>query len=319
MQLNRILKLAGAPGGALSEEDLCPDEHVPLSQRFGAWWHGEYVPKTVGSRVTPGSDADATTASAPSDSPRIRFVQELWGDGFLEPGGSAAVRRLFAEVKPNSKQSVLDITAGLGGTALALAQDLNLWMDAAEPNLDFAAEARRLARSCDLDSQVPVARLNTTSINLPDKKYHLIYSRERLFAIAEKTNILSAAAKALRKDGRLVITDYISTREGGLDPEALRAWSRSNQSVPEPWTIARYSRVLEQYGLKIVARRNMTKEHQEDVHAGWKRLLKTLRGNGSLREHGDEMLAEGDMWYERTCAFDAGDLALWRIIARAVD
>ena len=52
----------------------------------------------------------------------ISFLEELWGDGFLSPGGSDEVDKVLEGVNIKN-QRVLDIGSGSGACAVLLAKD----------------------------------------------------------------------------------------------------------------------------------------------------------------------------------------------------
>ena len=49
----------------------------------------------------------------------IRFLEEIWGDGFLSPGGQDEVARVISGVNIKDK-NVLDIGSGSGACAVLL-------------------------------------------------------------------------------------------------------------------------------------------------------------------------------------------------------
>ena len=292
------------------------DEHIPPRARMNAWWHGD----TISRHSAPNATTDVEIA-APIDmtewtEDRMELVQLLWGEGFLEPGGAAGVRKLFLHVMPNSKQSVLDLTTGLGGTAFTLAHDQNLWMDALEQDDILAAEANRSAAKNGLVDQVPVGKLKLDAIDIAQKKYNLIYSRERLFTVAEKIELLTAAAEGLRAGGNLVITDLVVASADRLESEGFSNWVRSEPVMPQPWTMALYVKTLKELGLSVVTRQDSTKQYLSDITAGWQRIAKLLEDGEFNPGLANQLLAEGEFWMGRTAALDAGDISLCRLIAR---
>ena len=52
----------------------------------------------------------------------ISFLEELWGDGFLSPGGSDEVKKVIEGIQIKDKR-VLDIGSGSGACAVLLAKD----------------------------------------------------------------------------------------------------------------------------------------------------------------------------------------------------
>ena len=53
----------------------------------------------------------------------ISFLEELWGDGFLSPGGSDEVKKVLEGIKIKDQQ-VLDIGSGSGACAVPIGKEL---------------------------------------------------------------------------------------------------------------------------------------------------------------------------------------------------
>ena len=53
----------------------------------------------------------------------ISFLEELWGDGFLSPGGSDEVKKVLEGIKIKN-QRVLDIGSGSGGLCSSIGKEL---------------------------------------------------------------------------------------------------------------------------------------------------------------------------------------------------
>ena len=52
----------------------------------------------------------------------IEFLEDIWGDGFLSPGGTDEVRRVLQGVTVDGKL-VIDIGCGSGACAILLAKE----------------------------------------------------------------------------------------------------------------------------------------------------------------------------------------------------
>ncbi len=294
-------------------------EPIPLVARVTAWWHGDVLSQTAAKDKTVAAEEAVPVDLTRWDADRLTLVQRLWGESFLEPGGATRTRKLFAHVMPNSKQTVLDLTAGLGGTAFTLAQDQGLWMDALEPDPDLAAEALKAASMSGLASQVPVSPVDIDVLDVAQNKYHLAYSRERLFALAQKQEVLAAAAECLKNGGSLMITDLMVPSADIMDSDGYRAWASTEPVTPQPWTIALYAKSLQDFGLKVATRQDLTSEYLEDIHSGWARISRDLEAGEFDRSLGRYLLAEGEVWSRRTKALQDGVISYCRIIARRMD
>ena len=291
------------------------NDTVSFSDRFSAWWHGDDISAYVEPAPVLEDENGPVVDTAPWGPRRAALAKHLWGESFLEPGGAASARRLFAQIMPTSKQSVLDLTAGMGGTALTLAKDLNLWMEALEPDPFLAAQASEIAELYGLEEQVPVAQLDLRKTGIAEDKYNLIYSRERLYSIPEKLQILEAAAKGLKQGGQLMLTDLMVPKSDNMDSDAFRSWVRSEPEWPEPWTLSLYTKTLENLGLKVASRQNLTKHYLNDSSAGWQRMSRILEREDFNSDLADQLMREGDIWMARTRALEAGDLSYCRIVA----
>ena len=71
----------------------------------------------------------------------IAFLEEMWGDGYLSPGGAAEVGRLLEGIDLTGK-TVLDIGCGSGGITAGLVKDFGagkvVGVDVEEPVCRFA-------------------------------------------------------------------------------------------------------------------------------------------------------------------------------------
>lgn len=295
------------------------DEHIPVSERISAWWHGDILSRQAAKRETAEIEKLPPVDMTQWDGERLKLVQQLWGESFLEPGGAARTRKLFAHVMPNSKQTVLDLSAGLGGTAFTLAQDQGLWMDAVESNTDLAAEALKAASISGLSAQVPVSHVDLDVLDIAKNKYHLAYTRERLFALTQKMELLTAAAACLKDGGTLMITDLMVPNVDIMDSDEYLEWADAEPLTPQPWSMALYAKSLQECGLKVATRQDLSAEYLEDIHTGWARISRALQEGEFDRSLDHYLLAEGELWAGRTKALQNDVISYCRIIARRMD
>ena len=91
----------------------------------------------------------------------IAFLEDLWGDGFLSPGGSEEVRRVLDGITISDK-SVIDIGCGSGACAILLAQECGarsvVAIDVANPVCEAAdkrVEANGLSEKISIELVEP--------------------------------------------------------------------------------------------------------------------------------------------------------------------
>ena len=90
-------------------------------------------------------------------------AEELWGEGFLAPGGREEILRLAVPLGLSASSSVLLLGAAAGGPPRTLATDLNVWVTCLEqdPVLRELA-ARRIQRA-----GAPIAKRATVGEWIP--------------------------------------------------------------------------------------------------------------------------------------------------------
>jgi len=303
------------------------DGYVPMRVRFSAWWTGEDVTlvqqpsqsvkgMAIGIGNMPGADDVADEDEHDLWNPaRISVIQSVWGEGFTEPGGAKFSKKLLGWLALNSRQSVLDLTAGLGGTARSMASAQNLWMGALEPIPELAAEGRRLSIVAGLGRQVPIAAADLETHDFAKGRYDAIYSRERLFAVRKKAKVLSSCAEALKANGQILITDYVRNQDTG-GAELAACWGRHEKILPSAWTMKAYVDCLTELKLNVLTAQDISEDMIDHIKTAWRRVPDLIaRGTLSHRQVG-YLVKEGEIWMDRLRAMESGKLIVARIHAQ---
>lgn len=299
------------------------DGYVPMRDRFKAWWNGDDVaivssgaPRRPGPAIVVDEDDEDDDSQDDIWSPaRLELIQRIWGKGFIEPGGARFTKKLLGWMALNSKQSVLDLTAGLGGTARSVAQAHNLWMDALEPVTALAAEARRQSVTQGLGRQVPVSVANLEAHDLAKARYDAIYSRERLFTIRNKAGLLAGCAEALKGKGQILFTDYVRA-DGVGGAELAEIWGRYERQTPNAWTMQAYVECLKSNGLNIMIAQDISNDMVDNINWAWRRVPKMIADGEFSRRQVGYLMREGEIWLDRLRAIENGKLIVGRIHAQ---
>jgi len=303
------------------------DGYVPMRVRFNAWWTGEDVAlvrqpgqsvkgMAIGIGEAPGldentdGDDDELWSTA-----RISVIQSVWGEGFTEPGGAKFTKNLLGWLALNSRQSVLDLTAGLGGVARSIAADQNLWMAALEPVPELAAEGRRQSIAAGLGRQVPIALADLETHELAKARYDAIYSRERLFTVRKKAKLLSGCAEALKPRGQILITDYMRNQDTG-GAELAACWGQHEKELPSAWTKKAYVDCMTELGFNILTAQDITEDMVEYIKSAWRRVPNLIAESAFNHRQIGYLVKEGEIWMARLRAMEDGKLTVARIHAQ---
>ncbi len=295
------------PSPLIAEED----GYIPLTSRLNAWWHGDDVKISTGQSdnrtIEVQNELDKCRWSAGS----ISLVQKLWGKGFAEPGGAAFVKKTLSLMKFESSNTILDLSAGLGGTACILAKEHNLWMDALEADEALAASGIQFASRHGMSKKVPIKHVDFETLELPKAKYDQIYSRESLFMIKNKKNVIKQISKSLKPKGQVLIVDYMLGEK--CNRSNVDKWLNSEPERPHPWTAELYHTAMDHYGISIWTTNDLSEEYSRQIHEGWLSMIDTISKGGFDRKTIDNLMREGEIWLNRSRALEAGDLTVKRI------
>lgn len=307
---NYIGLLAGKP------MDLSPDTdgYIPLKQRLAAWWQGDDIKVGATQNLTPNNrDIEVSEGLDPRRwSPEnILMIQQLWGEGFIEPGGPAFAKKLLTPLKFDPANTLLDLSAGLGGISCILAKEHNLWLDAMEPCQELANAGQQFASRSGMASKVPINYVDFENLVLPEQKYDQIFSREALFMVENKKNIFRQIGKSLKNRGQVLIIDYMLADNN--NPQSVKKWIDSEIDKPHPWTLELYQTALSHYGVSIWSTHDLSEEYFEHIHDGWQAMVDKVSSGEFNRKSIDLLMREGEIWLNRALAIEAGDLTVQRI------
>ena len=151
---------------------------------------------------------DATTA----------FLEELWGEGYLSPGGAAEVARILDGLDLAGR-TVLDVGCGSGGITVALARDYGaarvIGLDVEAP---VCAKARARAEAAGLAGRVEIREVAPGPFPLPDASVELVFSKDSIVHIPDKAALAREAFRVLRPGGWFAASDWLIGHDGPPSP-----------------------------------------------------------------------------------------------------
>jgi protein-L-isoaspartate O-methyltransferase len=226
--------------------------------------------------------------------------QAVWGAGFSAPGNPAFVAALVdgCELRPTSL--VVDLTAGLGGRARALAAAFGCYVTGIERDHARAGRAMRLSEEAGLARAAAIRAYNPTDLALRRGAFDLAIADGLLADLVEKELLLRAVHEGLRRGGRLVLTELV-----GLDGEA------------QLWTEEQYLDCLAGLGFAPDPPSDLSTRYTDLVRDAWQGFL----GRVDIRALGtafqEEVTAQLEFWTERAHRLDSGQLRYVKLAARA--
>jgi len=309
------------------------DEKLPLSLKLKAWWNG-YDPSDLaaGPKETASSrpsqlvqEARAQAAEKitrpdmPWDAARAEISQLVWGDGFCGPGGPDHVINMVKLLVLTPEKSMVDIGAGLGGPARAIAQTYGIWITGYEHDPELAAAGNELSVMAGLTKKAPVKHYDFDKPTAFERHFDRALAKESLFTIRDKRTLFGQIESSLKDNGLFLITDYVAANDQAAASPAFADWCAHEPVEPHPATLESLVADLESVRLGIRVNEDVSEHYAHLISRSWAdadqivaKLIK--RGKEGLALV-DVLLREAEMWTRRAKLLRSGELRVQRILA----
>jgi SAM-dependent methyltransferase len=236
----------------------------------------------------------------------IRFLEIVWGDGYLSPGGPEEVDRVLAGLDLAGAR-VLDIGCGAGGITLRLAEthgaDRVTGIDVEAPVL---ARARQQAAARGLGDRVAFVQVAPGPLPFPDGSFDIVFSKDAIIHIPDKDALFADLFRLLVPGGVLAASDWLIGHDGEPSPAMERYIAQEGLSFGMAWP-ARYRRAMEGAGFVDVAITDRNPWYREVARAELARLEGPLYRDAVAavgRERVDHNIA---IWRAMQIVLDSGE------------
>lgn len=240
------------------------------------------------------------------DDGHIRFLEALWGEGYLSPGGPEEVARVLEGV-PVAGKRALDIGCGAGGITLALARDHGA---AAVTGIDVegpvCAEARRKADDAGLADRITILQVEPGDWPFPDGAFDLVFSKDSIVHIADKEWLAREAFRVLVPGGWFAASDWMISHDGEPSPE-MAEYLRQEDLDFGMASPARYRKALEAAGFADVALVNRNPWYREQARAELARLTGPERETFNAILGAEEIDSQIATWRAMITVLDSGE------------
>lgn len=218
-----------------------------------------------------GAAKDEPHGEPEYDDTAIRFLEALWGEGYLSPGGPEEVDRVLAGLSLMGR-TVLDVGCGAGGITLHLVE-----RHGASHATGFDVEApviiaaRRRAWERGLSQRVDFLQAPPGRLPFRDESFDVVFSKDALLHVPDKDALFSDLWRVLKPGGQLAASDWMIGHDGepSDDMKAYVAAEGLSFAMASP---ARYRAAMEKAGFVDVYTVDRNPWYREVARAELERL-----------------------------------------------
>lgn len=252
---------------------------------------------------------DSAHAAPEYDDSAIRFLEALWGEGYLSPGGPQAVREIMAGIDLTDKR-VLDIGCGVGGLDQVLVS-----LGAAHVTaVDVVPPMIALARQRIADPRIAFEVIEPEKpLPFPDANFDVVFTKDAWLHVLDKSALLREVHRVLKPGGQLAGGDWMK----GPEPfSADMIYFIELEGIPyHPATLAEYGIMLHELGFEGVKLQDINAWYRDLAKQELARLKGELFGLMTEKlgvEPRDHFIED---WRMLTVVLDKGELRPGRLWA----
>lgn len=198
------------------------------------------------------------------DNQTIKFLEQVWGVGYLSPGGTEEVDKIVNRVPLGGKQ-VMDLGCGAGGITLYLAEKYDVanivGFDVEQPSITLA---RQRQENSPAAMRVDFIQGAAGALPFADNSFHVIFSKDALIHVPDKHFIVNEIFRTLKPGGTFVASDWlISSAE--KPSQNINNWLESEGFEFLPGTQSEYESAMQTSGFSNLEFNNRNAWHKNQI------------------------------------------------------
>ena len=240
------------------------------------------------------------------DNQHIALLEDIWGVGFLSPGGPEEVARVLEGLDLEGKR-VLDIGCGSGAIAVLLARDYGAHsVIGIDVEYDVCKAAARLVEKEGVADRVSIRKVSPGPLDFPDQSFDLVFSKDSIIHIPDKETLAKDVFRILVPGGWFAASDWLIAHddEPSAEMKAYIAAEALEFAMSSP---RRYQQALEQAGFEHAEMRNRNPWYCSLAQEELARLTGSERARFE-NTHGADFIAETiETWSKMVRVLETGE------------
>lgn len=206
--------------------------------------------------------SETADAEPEYDNTAIRFLEALWGDGYLSPGGPEEVDRVVEGLSLRGK-AVLDLGCGSGGITLHLVERQGAahatGFDVERPVIETA---RQRAAARGLSDRVNFVQTPPGRLPFADASFDVVFSKDALLHVPDKDGLFAEIFRVLRPGGSFAASNWMISHDGEPSQE-MKAYVAAEGLSFAMASPARYAEAMRHAGFADVTVRDRNPWYRE--------------------------------------------------------
>jgi cyclopropane fatty-acyl-phospholipid synthase-like methyltransferase len=290
-----------------------PGAKAPFKQRFKAWWDGVDLPPPA-AKIAPVVEVVAEPPPPliklePWETPAIRVMHAIWGEGFSVPGGAAFALELAKPFAINNSMSLLDFGCGPGGGMRAITKEFDVWTTGVEREKPLAELGKLLSTRAGLERKAEIQPYDHDNFVSRSGGFDCILSMETIYKFDSREVILARLENSLKTRGQLSCTDYLRGDKTHADDPLLK---EALGASPPLWTKAEYEKRFQELKFDLRTSEDITDKYRIMVLSALDQVTKIREGKSVIRTFPEDFLKAAESWGRRVAAMEAGALKVYR-------
>lgn len=178
---------------------------------------------------------------------QIMFLESIWGEGFLSPGGVEEIDLVISDLDFNGKM-VLDIGCGCGGAAFHLVRQHGaVHVTGIDVEALVIERAQELAEKYDLTDKTEFTCVNPGPLPFADNSMDVIFSKDAFLHIPDKETLMKDCARVLKPGGIIAASDWMR-KDDHPPSEQMLDYIKSEGLDMHMCSLERYRNALDEAG-----------------------------------------------------------------------
>ncbi len=245
----------------------------------------------------------------------IEFLEKLWGDGYMSPGGTEEVKKILDGLKI-SKKSILDLGCGSGGITVSLVTNYGaknvIGLDI-ENDVCLAAKQRVIRLG--LEQDIKIKKANPGPLEFEDMTFDIVFSKDSIVHIQDKERLVADIFRILKPGGYFVASDWLRSHDGQPSAEMMRYLDLEDLGF-DMASPKRYRVALERAGYENIVLLNRNEWYLDQARKELNTLSKLRRKEFELISSKEYMDLSIETWNAMITVLETGEHCPHHIRAR---